>query len=137
MSNEEKKNKKLARRFYKGLNAGDLSVIDDLISDDLVEHDEFAGLEPNKAGVRRFFEWLQAAFPDGQLEVEDMIAEGDKVFVRARMTGTHEGEWMGMLATGRTIDVGVADYMRFENGVVVEHWGVTDTGAMMQQLTAD
>jgi steroid delta-isomerase-like uncharacterized protein len=135
MSKEKKKNKAIARRFYEGLNAGDLTVIDELISDDLVEHDEFPGLEPNKAGVRRFFEWLQAAFPDGKLEVEDMIAEGDKVFVRARMKGTHQGEFMEMLPTGRTIDVGVGDYMRFENGMVVEHWGVTDTGAMMQQLT--
>jgi steroid delta-isomerase-like uncharacterized protein len=135
MSKEEKQNKKLTRRFYKKLNAGDLSVIDELISEDLVEHDEFAGLEPSKAGVRHQFEWLQAAFPDGRLDVEDMIAEDDKVFVRARMTGTHQGEFMGLLATGRTINVGVADYLRFKKGMVVEHWGVTDTGAMTQQLT--
>ena len=134
MSKEKKKNKAITRRFYEGLNAGDLSVIDEFISDDLVEHDEFPGLEPNKAGVRRFFEWLQAAFPDGKLEVEDMIAEDDKVFVRSRMTGTLQGEFMGMSATGRAIDVGVGDYMRFKKGMVVEHWGVTDTGAMMQQL---
>lgn len=51
------------------------------------------------------------------------------------MTGTHQGEFMGMPATGRTINVGIGDYMRFDNGLVVEHWGVTDTGAMMQQLT--
>lgn len=78
-----KGNKKLARRFYKGLNAGDLGVIDEFFSDDLVEHEEFAGSEPAKVGVRHQFEWLQAAFPDGRFEVEDMIAEGDKVFVRA------------------------------------------------------
>lgn len=130
-----KGNKKLARRFYKGLNAGDLGVIDEFFSDDLVEHEEFAGSEPAKVGVRHQFEWLQAAFPDGRFEVEDMIAEGDKVFVRARMTGTHQGEFMGLLATGRTIDVGVADYMRFEKGKVVEHWRVSDTGTMAQQLT--
>jgi ketosteroid isomerase-like protein len=75
-------NKAICRRFYDGLNAGDLSVIDELISDDLVEHDEFPGLEPNKAGVRKLFEMFQVAFPDGKLEAEDMIAEGDKVFVR-------------------------------------------------------
>ncbi len=137
MSKAKKKNKKITRRFYEGLNAGDLSVIDELISDDLIEHDEFPGLEPNKAGVRRLFEWLQAAFPDGKLEVEDMIAEDDKVFVRARMTGTHQGEFMEIPPTGRRINVGIADFMRFDHGMVVEHWGVTDTGAMMQQLTGE
>ena len=85
--------------------------------------------------MRHQFEWLQAAFPDGRLEVEDMIAEDDKVFVRARMTGTHQGEFIGLFPTGRSIKVGVADYMRFKEGMVVEHWGVTDTGAMTQQLT--
>ena len=57
------------------------------------------------------------------------------MFVRARMTGTHQGEFMGISATGRTIDVGVGDYIRFDNGLFVEHWGVMDTGALMQQLT--
>ena len=135
MSKEEKKNKKLARRLYQRLNAGDLSVLDDLLSDDVVEHDGFAASESKKAGVRHQFEWLQAAFPDLRLGVEDMIAEDEKVFVRARMTGTHHGEYLGLLATGRSIDVGVADYLRFENGLVVEHWSVTDNGAMSRQLT--
>ena len=83
------------------------------------------------------FEMFRTAFPDGKFEVEDLIAEGDKVFVRARMTGTHQGEFMGMPAAGRTINVGVADFLRIEDGQAVEHWGVTDTGAMMQQLTGD
>ena len=86
--------------------------------------------------MRKLFEMFKTAFPDGKFEVEDMIAEGDKVFVRARMMGTHQGEFLGIPATGRTISVGVGDYMRFDNGAVVEHWGVTDTGAMMQ-LTGD
>ncbi len=81
------------------------------------------------------FEMFQAAFRGGKFEVDDMVAEGDKVFVRARMTGTHQGEFMGIPATGRTINVGVGDYLRLENGVAVEHWGVMDTGVMMQQLT--
>jgi steroid delta-isomerase-like uncharacterized protein len=128
-------NKELARRFYDRLNAGDLSVIDELVSDDLVEHEEFPGLEPNKAGVKKMFEMFQAAFRDGKFEVDDMIAEGDKVFVRARMTGTHQAEFMGVPATGRTISVGVGDFLRMENGLAVEHWGVMDSGALMEQLT--
>ena len=130
-------NKALAHQFFERLNAGDLTLVDDLVSDDFVEHEELPGLEPTKAGLRKLFEGFHAAFGDGKFEVDDMIAEGDKVSVRARMTGTHRAEFMGIPATGRTINVGVADYLRFDGGKVVEHWGVMDTGAMMQQLTGD
>ena len=51
------------------------------------------------------------------------------------MTGTHQSEFMGVPATGRTINVGVGEYFRIDNNMVVEHWGVMDTGALMQQLT--
>ena len=129
--------KALARRLYERLNAGDLSVVDDLISDEFVEHEEFPGLEPNKAGVRKMFDMFHTAFRDAKFEVDDMIAEGDKVCVRARMTGTHQAEFMGIPATGQTINVGVGDYFRIDNGMVLEHWGVMDTGAMMQQLAGD
>ena len=64
-----------------------------------------------------------------------MIAEGDTVAVRGRMTGTHRDEFMGVPASGLTIDVGVSDFLRVDGGLVVEHWGVMDTGALMQQLT--
>ena len=128
-------NKTLTRQFYDRFNAGDLTIVDDLVSDDFVEHEVFPGLEPNKTGLRQLFESFKAAFAGGKFEVDDLIAEGDKVFVRARMTGTHQGEFMGIPATGRTIDVGVADFIRFDNGLFVEHWGVMDTGALMQQLT--
>jgi steroid delta-isomerase-like uncharacterized protein len=130
-------NKAFTRQFFERLNAGDLSLVDDLVADDFVEHEEFPGLEPNKAGLRQLFEMFHAAFRGGKFEVDDMIAEGDKVFVRARMTGTQQGEFMGIPATGRTINVGVADFLRFDTGMVVEHWGVMDTGALVQQLTGD
>ena len=65
---------------------------------------------------------------------EDIMAEGEKVFIRARMTGTYRGEFMGIPATGQQINVPFADIIRVENGKAVEHWGVTDTGVMLQQL---
>jgi steroid delta-isomerase-like uncharacterized protein len=128
-------NKALTRQFYERFNAGDLTLVDDLVADDFVEHEQLPGLEPTKAGLRQLFEGFHAAFRDGKFEVDDCIADGDIVAVRVRMTGTHEGEFMGVPATGRTIEVGVADFLRFDHGMVVEHWGVMDTGALMQQLT--
>lgn len=129
--------KALTQQFYDRFNQADLTVVDDLVADGFVEHEALPGLEPTKAGLRALFESFHAAFRDGKFEVDAMFAEGDTVAVRVRMTGTHEGEFMGIPATGRTIDVGVADFLRFDNGLVVEHWGVMDTGALMQQLTGD
>ena len=128
-------NKALVRRFYEQMSAGNVDVIDELIADDLIEHDEFPGLEPSKAGVRKFFETLRAAFPDLEMIAEDMVAEGDKVFVRATIRGTHRGEFLGVAATNRRITIPIGDYVRFANGRLVEHWGITNTGALMEQLS--
>jgi steroid delta-isomerase-like uncharacterized protein len=127
-------NKTIAGHLYQRVSVGDLDVIDEVISDAFVEHEVMPGLEPNKAGVRQMFEMFINAFEGAKFEVGDMIAEGDKVFALARMTGTHRAEFMGVPPSGRAIDVGVADFFRFADGQVIEHWGVMDTGAMMQQL---
>jgi steroid delta-isomerase-like uncharacterized protein len=129
--------KVIVGQLYERLNAGDLTVVDDLVSDEFVEHEQFPGFEANKAGLRQLFTMFHTAFRDAKFEVDDLIAEGDKVFVRARMTGTHQAEFMGVPATGRMVDVGVGDYHRLDGGLVVEHWGVMDTGALMQQLTGE
>ena len=127
-------NKALVRRFYDELNKGNLDIIDAVTSESFVEHEEFPGVTPDRAGVRQMFQILRTAFPDLTLHADDIAADGDKVFVRARMRGTHRGEFMGIPATGRSVDVPMADFLRVENGRAVEHWGVTDTGALMQQL---
>ena len=127
-------NKALARRFYAAINAGELDAITDVIGENFVEHEEFPGLEPTRDGARKMFEMMRGAFPDFRMEIDDMIAEGDKVFLRARMLGTHKGDFAGIAPTGRKIDVRFADFVRIQSGRVVEHWGITDTGAMMQQL---
>jgi steroid delta-isomerase-like uncharacterized protein len=129
-------NKTLTRQLYDRLNTGDLGAVDDLISDDFVEHEEIPGLPPTKAGVRQMFEMFQTAFADARFNVDDMIAEGDKVFVLARMTGTHRAEFMGIPATGHTIEVKICDYFRIDDGALREHWGVMDTAAMVHQLTS-
>lgn len=128
-------NKAAAHRLYERFSEGDLSVIDEVISDDFVEHEVMPGLEPNKDGVRQMFGLFRSAFRDATFEVDGMIAEGDMVFALVRMKGIHQADFMGVPASGRTINVGVADYFRFENGKALEHWGVMDTGAMMHQLT--
>ena len=123
------------RRAYDLLNAGDVDGFGDLLVDDFVEHEELPGLAPGKEGVKAFFRMYHAAFPDLRMEAQDVLPSGDKVVARARATGTHQGEFMGIPATGKRIDVQLVDIIRFgDDGLAREHWGVFDSMAMMQQL---
>lgn len=125
------------RRFYALLSDGDIDAFGAMLADDFVEHEETAGLAPTKAGVLEFFRMERAAFPDMRMDPEDVLVDGDKVVARARMTGTHDGELMGMPPTGRRVDVPFIDIIRFgDDGLAHEHWGVFDAMAMMQQLGA-
>jgi steroid delta-isomerase-like uncharacterized protein len=124
-----------ARRMYDLLSSGDVDGFGALLGDDFVEHEETPGLAPTKDGVLQFFHMYRAAFPDLSLVVDDVVASGDKVVVRATARGTNDGEFMGMPATGKRIDIPLIDIHRFgDDGLAREHWGVVDTLAMMQQL---
>jgi steroid delta-isomerase-like uncharacterized protein len=127
-------NKALTRQFFSRISAGDLTAIDEFVSDGFVEHEQVPGLAPGKAGTRQLFEMFHSAFDQARVEVDDMIAEGDKVFVLARLTGTQRGEFMGIPAAGKTLNVNVCDYFRIDNGALTEHWGVMDAAGMMHQL---
>jgi steroid delta-isomerase-like uncharacterized protein len=125
------------RRMYDLISAGDIDGFGELLADDLVEHEELPGLAPGKEGVKTFFRMYVAAFPDLKMHAEDVLTSGDKIVTRGRATGTHRGEFMGMPATGKAIDVQLIDIVRFgDDGLAHEHWGVFDTMAMMQQLGA-
>jgi steroid delta-isomerase-like uncharacterized protein len=123
------------RRIYDLLNAGDINGFGDLMAADVVEHEELPGLEPTKEGIKEFFRAYLAAFPDLRMEAQDVLASGDKVVARVKATGTNQGDFMGMAATGKSVDVQLIDIMRFgDDGLVHEHWGVMDSLTMMQQL---
>jgi steroid delta-isomerase-like uncharacterized protein len=126
-----------ARRLYDLINAGDIDGFGWLLADDFVEHEETPGLAPNKQGVIAFFRMQRAAFPDMHMQVEDVVADGQKVVARVRYTGTHQGEFQGMPATGKAVDAQLIDIFGFgDDGLVHDHWGVMDALAMMQQIGA-
>ena len=134
MSVEE--NKALNRRFFdEVINQGNLDLIDELVSDDFVEHEVFPGLpstgpEAPKAALGMFL----AAFPDLHLTIEEEIGEGDKVVVQGTMTGTHKGEFMGIPPTNKSFTINIIDIIEIREGKATAHWGLTDTAAMMDQL---
>jgi steroid delta-isomerase-like uncharacterized protein len=124
-----------ARRLYDSINTGDINGLGRHLADDVVEHEELPGLAPTKDGILAFFRMQLAAFPDLRMDVQDLIASGDKVVARVRYTGTNTGEFMGAPATGQRVDVQLIDILRFGgDGLVREHWGVMDQLTMMQQL---
>jgi steroid delta-isomerase-like uncharacterized protein len=123
------------RQFYERVNAGDVVGFSALLADDLIEHEEIEGQPQTKEGVIQFFTMMLSAFPDVRMNVEDIIESGDATWARIRITGTNEGEFMGMPATGKSVDFQAVDIVRFNaEGTAAEHWGVTDTMTLMQQL---
>lgn len=124
-----------ARRMYDLINAGDIEAFGDLLADDFVEHEELPGLSPSKDGVKTFFRMQLAAFPDLRMDVQDIVADGAKVVARVRYTGTQRGDFQGMPATGKSVDVQLVDIFAFDgDGRVREHWGVLDQLTLLQQL---
>ena len=125
------------RRAYELVNEGDLDGFFAYLAEDFVEHEAGPGLPPTKAGTKQLFAMMKAGFPDLRFDPEDVLESGDKVVARARVTGTNEGDFMGIPASGRSIDVQVIDILRFgADGLVHEHWGVMDIMSMMQQIGA-
>jgi len=129
--------KNLANDVYATISKRDLEGFLDYIADDVIEHEPPPVPEPlpGKAGIRQWFELLFAAFPDVTMTPEDLIVDDLKVAARVRLQGTHRGEFMGIPATGKSIDVELIDIVRVNsNDKVVEHWGIVDDAGMMQQL---
>jgi len=129
----------LIQRFYTEVIAGgNIDLFDELVSEDFVDHEEaLPGQPPGKAGGRFFAEAIRAAFPDITVKTAGpALSDGDFQAAHVIMTGTHQGDLMGIAATGRTVEFGGTDIIRIQDGKIVEHWGTTDTMTLMQQLGA-
>jgi len=126
----------LAHDIYGLISKHDLDGFLDLVADDMIEHEElpFPDAPKGKAGVGALFQSMFDAFPDFEMTAEDTIVEGDRVVIRVTARGTHQGEFMGIPPTGKRIEVPLIDISRIRDGKIVEHWGVMDSGVMMQQL---
>ncbi|MGE5273125.1 MAG: ester cyclase [Verrucomicrobiota bacterium] len=128
-------NRALLKRLYdEVINGRDLDLIDELLSDDFVEHEDFPGIPPTREGVKQTFAMFYAAFPDIHFQVEDLLAEGDLVAARVTVTGTHQGEFMGIPATGRSVEVAAMDFVSFREGKATAHWGISDMVSLLRQL---
>ena len=138
MSMEE--NKALVRRIYDELNRRNLATIDENTASDYVGHALVhnplrpAGVASGVAGVKQDFTMHYTAFPDWQITIDDMIAEGDNVVIVTTERGRHQGEWLGIAPTGQQVTVQGVTIFRIADGKIAEAWGLADRAGMWQQL---
>lgn len=131
----EKSSRELVQRFYEHL-FRDVEAALESIADDYVDHNsEQAGRGPEV--LRMHVAGLLTTFPDFSLEIEDLIAEEDRVVTRVRGQGTHSGRWMNIEPTGSVVKVKGINIDRVSNGRIVEHWGEADTVGMLVQMGID
>jgi steroid delta-isomerase-like uncharacterized protein len=127
---------KVVRAGFDALNAGDLDACVERASPDLIINlaelpEPLHGRETWREGAAMF----RRAFPDLHAEIEDIFASGDRVAVRLRMRGTHEGEYLGIPATGRTVSYVSHEFYRVENGLIAEEWICSDTASLFRQIS--
>jgi len=133
MSTED--NKAASRRFYEEvINQKQLAVVDEVAGSNYLSHDFPPGLPPGREGLKIFISVFHAAFPDGHLTIDQMIAEGDTVATRLTFHGTHTGEFQGIAPTGKRVTIPALDMARLEGGKLVEHWGGPNQMSLLQQL---
>ena len=119
--------KDIVRSYYAHvLNGRNLDAVGDYYADERV-------VQRVRSGCFSYFQ----AFPDLHLSIEELVAEGDKVFCRSTMTGTHDGEYKGIPATGRHVSAESAEVFRIEGGKFVGYWCMTNVAGLMRQLTEE
>jgi predicted ester cyclase len=125
----------LLELIERGFNQGDFSVLEEVLDPDFVERQRLPpGVPPNAAAVRGIIRSLRTAFPDLHLSTESMDRAGDKIWALFRATGTNQGPFMGHPPTGRRLSITVMDMVRVKGGRIVEHWGVPDLLAALEEL---
>ena len=125
----------IRRLIDEGMNGSNEAVMDELLAPDFVNYD-MPMPAPGPEGMKAVVGMFRTGFPDMRVTAEDVLEDGDRVATRGHFTGTHDGEFMGMPATGRPIDVKYMDMWRIRDGKAAENWVQVDMAGLMQQLGA-
>ena len=124
-------------RFAEGVNTGNLDVFDEVVAPGVMDHDPAPEQGPGPQGFKDMFRTMRDAFPDLQVTPEHMTATEDDVALAYTITGTHQGDFLGVAPTGRKVTARGVQIGRFENGRLAERWGSSDQLAILQQLGAE
>jgi predicted ester cyclase len=135
VSMSEQQNAAIVHRIVEEVfNRGNLDLIDGYIDPKFHDHSPRLGQAPGVAGFKEGLSLLRQAFPDLHYAIEDTIATGDKVVIRARISGTHRGKLRGAVPTGKRFEMTGIAIARLADGKLVERWACFDNLAMLQQL---
>jgi steroid delta-isomerase-like uncharacterized protein len=136
----ETRNKQTFRRFHDATNTGDpeliSNTIDEIFEPDVMIRTPLPVESSGAQAIKDVFTRLHQAFPDLHVTVEDLIAEGDKVVGRNSVIGTHQGEYMNLPPTGKTVMYSEIFIFGFAGERIAETWGVVDVFSQMKQLGA-
>ena len=126
----------LVRSALDAFNEGDLDTCVARMGPDFVMN--LAGLPPMRGPDvwRQGAAVIRTGFPDLHARSDDLVAEGDRVAARLTFRGTHQGEFLGVPATGRTVEYVSHEFYRFADGLVAEEWICSDLASLQGQLTA-
>ena len=128
-------NKAAARRFYEEfMPQGVIDAADELFSEDFTNHSAAPGAPAGREGARHQVRMLAEAFSNQSYEVHHVLADGDAVAVHCTWKATHTGEFMGIPATSKPISQKQVHVLRFEDGMIAEHWAVRDDLTMLRQM---
>ena len=126
--------KALVREFVEEAQGrGNIEVVDDYLAPDFVDHSA-SGFSPDREGVKQLFGALHAAFEDFRVVIHGQVAEEGKVVTRKTFHGIHQGEFMGVPATGKPVEINVIDILYVDGGRITDHWTQVDLLGLMQQL---
>jgi predicted ester cyclase len=134
MSTPEENKAHFRRTYEELLNQGNLSVADELVDPEFINHETPPGRNRGPSSLRWLATMLRTAFPDLHFTIEELVAEEDTVAGRLTMSGTHQGLLMGMPPTGRSVRQDHMHFVRFRDAKAIEHWGIRDELGMMKQL---
>lgn len=113
---------------------GQIDRLGEVFADDVVDHDPAPDQGPGVQGIMDFWRTFRSAFPDVNLEPQTIVADDENVAVVLTVSGTHQGTFNGIEATGKEFSVRGLQVGRFENGKLVERWGATDEATLTNQL---
>jgi steroid delta-isomerase-like uncharacterized protein len=124
------------RLTEEGFVGGKVEVVDDVVAESCVDHDPLPGQGQGREGQRHTCQMVVNGLSDRSMLQDEFLAVGDSVIENWVFQGTHTGEFLGVPATGKQLQVRGIEIWRLANGEIVERWGVVDAAGVMEQLAS-
>jgi len=133
--NQQQRMEDLVGRYVEAFNQQDVDALGRVLAQNFIDHTPLlSGLPSGREGARSFAKQLMAAFPDLWGSIEDTVTESDAVVARIRWTGTQQGRFSDLPASGRTVSITAIHMMKACEGEIVEHWAGVDQHEVRRQL---